>query len=68
MRRERILREIRDDQLGAASKVFVVHVRNLRQKLEEGAGRAADHPCASGRTGAQSHSTGHLFLRYGRVR
>jgi DNA-binding response OmpR family regulator len=41
--RERILREIWDDQPGAASNVIEVYVRYLRQKLEEDGERRLIH-------------------------
>ena len=43
VRRERILREIWNDQPGAASNVIEVYVRYLRQKLEEGGERRILH-------------------------
>ena len=43
VRRERILREIWDDQPGASSNVIEVYVRYLRQKLEEGGERRLIH-------------------------
>ncbi|MFM7548202.1 MAG: winged helix-turn-helix domain-containing protein [Cyanobacteriota bacterium] len=41
--RERILRDIWDDQPGAASNVIEVYVRYLRQKLEKGGERRLIH-------------------------
>ncbi|MFY8149346.1 MAG: winged helix-turn-helix domain-containing protein [Prochlorococcaceae cyanobacterium] len=41
--RESILREVWDDQQGAASNVIEVYVRYLRQKLEEGGERRLIH-------------------------
>jgi DNA-binding response OmpR family regulator len=43
VRREQILREIWDDQPGAASNVIEVYVRYLRQKLEEGGEKRIIH-------------------------
>jgi DNA-binding response OmpR family regulator len=43
VRREHILREIWDDQPGAASNVIEVYVRYLRQKLEEGGEKRIIH-------------------------